>query len=224
MFTPSTWAGDSALATNTDASSFHGITSIFSPASSATTACTRAPRWPTVAPTGSSPSWRDDDRDLRAAARLAGDRLDLDGAGVDLGHLELEQALEEALVGPRHEDLRPARRAADLEDEGLDRLPDAVVLERALLARREDRLHALADVEDDRPRLDPADGAGQELPLAVRELVEDLVALDLAHPLEDDLLGGLGADAAEVLAVELLELDDVAGLGVVLASGGPRRP
>ena len=52
MFTPRTWAGDSALATNTDASSFHGITSIFSPASSATTAWTRAPRWPTVAPTG----------------------------------------------------------------------------------------------------------------------------------------------------------------------------
>ncbi len=34
------------------------MTSIFSPASSATTAWTRAPRWPTVAPTGSSPSWR----------------------------------------------------------------------------------------------------------------------------------------------------------------------
>ena len=33
--------------------------SIFSPPSSATTAWTRAPRWPTVAPTGSSPSWRD---------------------------------------------------------------------------------------------------------------------------------------------------------------------
>jgi argininosuccinate lyase len=35
------------------------MTSIFSPDSSATTAWTRAPRWPTVAPTGSSPSWRE---------------------------------------------------------------------------------------------------------------------------------------------------------------------
>ena len=60
MATPSTWAGDSALATNTDGSSFQGMTSIFSPASSATTAWTRVPRWPTVAPTGSSPSWRDE--------------------------------------------------------------------------------------------------------------------------------------------------------------------
>ena len=39
-------------------------------------------------------------------------------------------------------------------------------------------------------------------------------------PLQDDLLGGLGADAAEVLAVELLDLDDVAGAGVVLGLAG----
>ena len=52
------------------------------------------------------------DRDLRAAAGLAGDRLDLDRAAVDLGDLELEQALEEALVGPADEDLRAARSSA----------------------------------------------------------------------------------------------------------------
>ena len=61
---------------------------------------------------------------------------------------------------------------------------------------------------------------GDQLALAVRELVEDLVALDLAHALEDDLLRGLGADAAEVLGVELLDLDHVAGLGVVLGLAG----
>ena len=48
------------------------------------------------------------DRHLRAAARLSGDRLDLDGAAVDLGHLELEQATQEALVGAADEDLRAA--------------------------------------------------------------------------------------------------------------------
>ena len=58
MSTSTTWAGRSALATNTAGSSFHGMMSIFSPPSSATTAWTRAPRWPTVAPTGSRPSWR----------------------------------------------------------------------------------------------------------------------------------------------------------------------
>ena len=39
------------------------------------------------------------DRDLAPAARVARDRLDLDGAGVDLGDLQLEQAAQEALVG-----------------------------------------------------------------------------------------------------------------------------
>ena len=55
----------------------------------------------------------------------------------------------------------------------------------------------LAEVEDDRPRLDPVDGAGDQLALAAGELVEDDVALGLAEALEDDLLGGLGADPAE---------------------------
>ena len=54
---------------------------------------------------------------------------------------------------------------------------------------------------------------GDELALAARELVEDLVALDLADALEDDLLGGLGADPAEDVAVELLGLDEVADVG-----------
>ena len=77
----------------------------------------------------------------------------------------------------------------------------------------QDGLDVLADVEDDRARLDPVDRAGDELALAAGELVEDLVALDLADALEHDLLGGLGADPSEHVAVELLGLDDVAGLG-----------
>jgi hypothetical protein len=145
--------------------------------------------------------------------RLAGDRLDLDGAVVDLGHLELEQPAQEALVGPAHEDLRAADRSAHLEDEGLDVLADAVVLECRLLGGGEDRLHVLADVKDDRPRLDPVDGAGDQLTLAARELVEDLVALDLADALEHDLFGGLCADPAEDVAIELLGLDEVPDLG-----------
>jgi N utilization substance protein A len=88
------------------------------------------------------------------------------------------------------------------------------MLKGRLLGRREDRLHALADVEDDRPRLDPVDGAGDQLPLPARKLVEDDVALGLAQALQHDLLGRLGADAAEDVAVELLGLDEVAELGV----------
>ena len=90
------------------------------------------------------------------------------------------------------------------------------MLERGLLGRGQDRLDVLADVEDDRPRLDAVDRAGDELALAAGELVEDLVALDLADALEDDLLGRLRADPAEDVAVELLGLDEVAKLGVGL--------
>ena len=81
----------------------------------------------------------------------------------------------------------------------------------------------LAEVEDDAARLDAADGAGDDLALAVRELVEDALALGLAQALPDDLPGDLGADAAEVVGVELLVLDEVAELGVGLVGPGPRR-
>ena len=158
--------------------------------------------------------------DLGSAAGLTGDRLDLDGPAVDLGDLELEQALEEALVRSADEDLRALRRAPDLEHERLDVLSDAVVLERGLLGRGEDRLDVLADVEDDRARFDTVDRAGHELTLAARELVEDLVALDLADALEHDLLGRLGADAAEDVAIELLGLHQVADLGARLVRLG----
>ena len=142
---------------------------------------------------------------------------------MDLGDLELEQALEEALVRPADEDLRALGRAPDLEHERLDVLADAVVLERGLLGRGQDRLDVLADVEDDRAWLDPVDRAGDELALAAGELVEDLVALDLADALEDDLLGRLRADPAEDVAIELLGLDQVAEAGVGLGWRAPGR-
>ena len=87
---------------------------------------------------------------------------------------------------------------------------------------REDGL-GLAEVEDDRARLDPVDRPGDEVALAAGELVEDDVALGLAEPLEHDLLGGLGADAAEGVLPELLGHHDVAGDRVVLEGGAHRR-
>ncbi len=122
-------------------------------------------------------------------------------------------------MGPADEQLRPAQAAPDLEDVRLDGLADPVVLERRLLGRGQDRLGpgdpALAgQVEDDRARLDPVDGPGDELALAARELVVGDVALGLAEPLEDDLLGRLGMDPAERLRIELLGRDEIAELGV----------
>src|SRR6185312_6287921 len=63
--------------------------------------------------------------------------------------------------------------------------------------------------------LEAADDAGDELALTLLVLIEDVLPLGLAHPLQDDLLGRLGGDAAEPLpgAVQLQEL---AVLGVLL--------
>ena len=156
------------------------------------------------------------DRDLAAAARLAGDRLDLDRAPGDLRHLELEQAAQEVLVRAADVDERPARRAADLEDVGLHVLADAVMLGRRLVGRAHDGL-GLAEVEDDPRRLHAADRAGDHLALAMRELVEERLPLRLAQALADDLARDLGADAAEMGRLELLVLEEVTetGLGVV---------
>ena len=76
-----------------------GMMSIFSPCSSCTTAWTRLPRMPTQAPTGSMELVAGDDGHLGAAARVAGDGLDLDDAVVDLGHFLGEELGKESWVG-----------------------------------------------------------------------------------------------------------------------------
>ena len=103
-------------------------------------------------------------------------------------------------------------------------LADAVVLGRALVGRGQDRLDALPT-----SRMTPRGSTRLTVPVMIspsrlRELVEDLVALDLAQALADELLGDLGADAAEDVAVELLGLDQVADLGVGLVLARRRRP
>src|SRR5262249_15837821 len=57
--------------------------------------------------------------------------------------------------------------------------------------------------------------ARDELALAVLVLVEDVLALRLAHALQDDLLGRLRGDAAEALP-RAVELEELAVLGVLL--------
>ena len=54
--------------------------------------------------------------------------LDLDDAVGDLGHLELEQALDETGVTPRDDDLGPFARLANLDDIGLQASPVVVAL------------------------------------------------------------------------------------------------
>jgi len=139
------------------------------------------------------------DRDLAAVAALAGDGLDLDGTALDLRDLEFEEAAEEATVGAADDDLRALRGTFDAKDDDADALPGAQVLVADLFAVGEARLGALVEFDDGLARFDTLDGADDDLAFLAAVLVVDLVALGFAEALEDDLLGGLGGDAAGVL-------------------------
>ena len=152
------------------------------------------------------------DRDLGAQAGVAGAGLELEQPVLDLGDLELEELHEELGRGARQHELRAAGAAVDAQQEGLDAVAHAQVLARDLLVARQHGLHA-ADLDDRVAALHALDRAGDEEFLAVEEVVEHLLALGVADPLQDDLLGGLGADAAEVDRLELF-LDVVADLHV----------
>src|SRR4029079_10998282 len=134
-----------------------------------------------------------DHRNLGARPRIAGDRLDLDDAVVDLRHLHSEQLRHELRMGPRQEDLRPALLAAHVIDIGAHPIAVFVVLARDQLVAANDRL-AAAEVDDDVAVFDPLHGAVDDLADAVLVLLELPVALGLAHLLHHPLLVRLASE------------------------------
>ena len=139
------------------------------------------------------------DGDLRPVARLAGDAADLDEPVGDLGHLELEQRPDQLGVAAREDHLRALRAGANLGDDGLDAAALLVALAVDLLGARQQRLD-LAEVDEHVVAVAGLlDDAGDDLGHAVDVLVVHHLALGLADPLQDDLLGGLRGDAAEVV-------------------------
>ena len=147
---------------------------------------------------------------------IAGGGLDLDDAVVNLGHFLGEQLLHEVGVGARQEDLRAAGFAADRQDQAADAVADADHFARDLLVAADDALGA-AEVDDDVAELDALDDAGDDLAGAVLELLILALALGVADLLEDDLLGGLGGDPAELDRRQRVD-DEVADRGVGLAA------
>ena len=148
-----------------------------------------------------------DDRDLRAVAGLARDAGDLDQAVGDLGHLELEQRLDQLGIAARDDDAWALGRVRDVLDHGLDPLRVVVALAVDLLGLRQQRLDPLAQLHERVPRVGLLDDAGDQLADAVAVLLEHHVALGLADPLQDHLLGGLRRDPAEVVRGDVLGLD-----------------
>ena len=148
------------------------------------------------------------DGQLRAGACLAGDGLDLNKAGGDLRNLKLKQALDKAGVCPGYNDLRAFCRAADLHDIDADEVALVVILRADLLGCGEHGVGlvvAAADADGHvvGRRLDAQDRTGEDLMLLRRERVEDHAALCFADALDDDLLGRLRGDAAEVLRLHV---------------------
>ena len=117
-------------------------------------------------------------------------------------------------MGARQDDLGPARRLVDIDDVGHDAIASSIGLALHLLAYRQDGLgppqvdHQIASLEAPH---DPRD----QLSLAVLVLIEDVLALGLADPLQDHLLGGLSGDAPETLP-GAIELQQGPVLGVLL--------
>src|SRR5690606_2173200 len=164
-----------------------------------------------------------DDGDLRAVARLAHDGLDLDDAVVDLGHLELEEPLDEHRRRPADHDLRAGAGVADdLLDDGPEHvaLPVAVLVDLALL--REHQLGVVVDDEDllpaglvDLPDDDLADELGV-LPVDVLLLdVADLLAEGLKRRLHGAPPEVVDGDGLGHLVAHLVVLVDLERVGLL---------
>lgn len=154
----------------------------------------REPLGPTQAPDRIEVGLAGVHGNLRTGAGLASDGLDLDDTIVDLGDLKLEQATDEIGVRAAHDDARAvaaiarARGAlrllawvAYVDDERLDTLIMLVILVgRALVALvlvatpvevRQLGLDAIANLDDGEVGRGLQHGTGDELALAVGELL-----------------------------------------------------
>ncbi|MCY1232385.1 hypothetical protein D9M72_448740 [compost metagenome] len=115
----------------------------------------------------------------------------------------------------RQEDLRAALLAANVVDEGADAVAVAHVFARDHLVAADDAF-ATAEVDDDVAVFDALDRAVDDLADAILEFVELAITLGFANLLDDDLLGRLGGDAAEVHRRQRVG-DEIAELGVRIA-------
>ena len=105
--------------------------------------------------------------------------------------------IEQRRIGARQHDLRALGAAVHAADDRADAVADRVVLRARLFLARQLRLDA-AQLHDDVAVLEPLDDAVDDLADALAVLGVDVLALGLAHLLEDHLLGGLRRDAAEI--------------------------
>src|SRR5262249_24524832 len=133
------------------------------------------------------------DGELGPAPGLARRTLHLDDALVDLRHLLAKELDQQSRVRPGEDDLRAAARELDVDDVCADAIALAVALARDLLLLRQHGIGA-PQVHDDVLLLEALDRPRRQLALAGLELLEDAVALGVAHALDDVLLRRLRRD------------------------------
>ena len=144
------------------------------------------------------------DSQLGAGAGLAGDGLDLHGAVVDFGHLQLKHALDKAGVGAADGHAGAALGSQHIDHIHLHGLTLAEALAGDLLVTGQNGAAALAQIQHDAAvfGVDGGDGGGDQLVCAGLHLAALQAALALTQTLTDDVLGGLGGDASELLGFQ----------------------
>ena len=125
--------------------------------------------------------------------------FDLHGAVKDLGHFQLKQALDKAGVGAADHHAGAALGADHVHDVDLQGLALGVHLAGHLLVAGQDGLAALAQVQrhDALLGIHAGNGGLHDVMCAGLDLAQLLAALGLADALTDDVLCGLGGNAAE---------------------------
>ena len=152
---------------------------------------------PTQAPTGSIElSWLST-AILARRAGIAGDRLDLDDAVVNLRHFLGEQLRHESGMGARQEDLRTTRFRPVRHRCTPVRGRRSEVLARQQLVAAQHRFGP-AQIDRDVAVFHALDQTVDDLADAVLVFLELALPFGLADLLDDDLLGGLGGDPAEI--------------------------
>ena len=133
--------------------------------------------------------------DLGPLAGFPGRRADLYGAIVDFRDFHLEQPLHQHGIGARHDHLGAFRRALNRADHDAQPVAQVVGFQSRLLALGQARLGA-TQVHDHVRAFDALHDAVHQLAHPAVKLVEDGVALGLAHLLHDHLFGRLRSDPA----------------------------
>ena len=197
--------------------------SIFSPCSSVMTARTRAPIGPMQAPLALSPATLECTAILvrwpasRARAAISTEPSAISGtSSANSLRTRLGWVRDRPICGP----LGPRRTR---HDEAAQPLAVDVALARHLLGERQDALDR-AEVDGDVPRVGALlDDARDDVALAALEVAHDRVVLEVAQPLDDDLAGGRGGDAAEA-GRGVVELGTVLARWALVALLGLRAP